>query len=105
MTRFVQITDTHFVPTGETLYGLDPQARLSGLLDLAARDHGDAGFILITGDLAHHGESIVEYLQTIKTPDNPFQAKPLKSVAAAKRKPAKKKAPVKKKSVTRGKKK
>ncbi|MEL7464752.1 MAG: phosphodiesterase [Pseudomonadota bacterium] len=54
--RFLQITDTHFVPAGETLYDLDPQARLEGLLELAARDHPDAAFILITGDLAHHGE-------------------------------------------------
>ncbi|MEL6793449.1 MAG: phosphodiesterase, partial [Pseudomonadota bacterium] len=54
--RFLQITDTHFVPAGETLYDLDPQARLARLLELAARDHPDAAFILITGDLAHHGE-------------------------------------------------
>lgn len=54
--RFLQITDTHFVPPGRKLYDLDPEARLAGLLDLAAREHAEAAFILITGDLAHFGE-------------------------------------------------
>ncbi|MGF1447401.1 MAG: metallophosphoesterase [Pikeienuella sp.] len=54
--RFVTLTDTHFVPPGEMLYGLDPAARLAPALDLIATQHRDADFLLITGDLAHRGE-------------------------------------------------
>ncbi|MEM7176780.1 MAG: phosphodiesterase [Pseudomonadota bacterium] len=53
---FVQITDLHFVPAGETLFGLSPAERLARAIELINRDHSNAEFVLITGDLAHRGE-------------------------------------------------
>lgn len=53
---FIILTDTHFVPAGRTLYGIDPALRLSAALAVIARDHPDVAFIMITGDLAHWGQ-------------------------------------------------
>lgn len=53
---FIQITDTHFVPGDGMLYGTRPAARLRAGVALINRDHADADFVLVTGDLAHHGE-------------------------------------------------
>jgi 3',5'-cyclic-AMP phosphodiesterase len=54
--KFLHLTDTHLVPPGQMLYGLDPRFRL----DLAVSDiklnHADAAFCVVTGDLAHRGE-------------------------------------------------
>ena len=57
--KFIHITDPHLVKPGETLWGLDPQARLNACLDDVARHHADAAFCVITGDLADRGESAV----------------------------------------------
>ena len=54
--RFIQITDVHFVPGTALLYGTSPKTRLTEGLALVDAEHADADFILITGDLAHHGE-------------------------------------------------
>ncbi len=54
--KFLHLTDTHLVPQGHKLYGLDPNARLrAAVADINAR-HADATFVLVTGDLAHTGE-------------------------------------------------
>jgi 3',5'-cyclic AMP phosphodiesterase CpdA len=54
--KFVQITDTHLVPPGKRLHGLDPRSRLDACIaDINAR-HGDAEFCIITGDLVHAGQ-------------------------------------------------
>jgi Icc protein len=54
--KFIHVTDPHLVPAGHRLYGLDPNARLrAAIADINDR-HSDAAFVLITGDLAHHGE-------------------------------------------------
>ncbi|UUX51181.1 phosphodiesterase [Nisaea acidiphila] len=53
---FIQITDTHFVPGDALLYGTSPKKRLAQAVDLIRRFHGDAEAVLLTGDLAHHGE-------------------------------------------------
>lgn len=54
--RFAILTDTHFVAEGRRLYGLDPAERLSAALRVIGRDHPEAAFIIITGDLAHWGQ-------------------------------------------------
>lgn len=54
--RFVILTDTHFVGEGRRLYGLDPAERLAAALHVIGRDHPDAAFIVVTGDLAHWGQ-------------------------------------------------
>lgn len=56
MQKFIHITDTHFVPPGNLLYGLDPIDRLAlCVADVNAR-HPDAAFAILTGDLAHRGQ-------------------------------------------------
>lgn len=53
---FIQITDTHFVPEGETLYDMSPEQRLiKGVQQINDRREV-ANFLIATGDLAHHGE-------------------------------------------------
>ncbi len=54
--KFIHITDTHLVPPGETLHGLDPRARLDACIADVNANHADAEFCVITGDLAHFGQ-------------------------------------------------
>jgi 3',5'-cyclic-AMP phosphodiesterase len=54
--KFVILTDTHFVPAGRRLYGLDPAARLAIAVDRINAAHRDIAFVMVTGDLAHWGE-------------------------------------------------
>jgi len=53
--KLVHVTDTHLVPRGERLHGLDPCARLEACVADINRHHADAELCVITGDLAHHG--------------------------------------------------
>lgn len=55
--RFIVLTDSHFVSSGQRLYGLDPAEHMRVALEVIARDHTDIDHILITGDLAHHGDA------------------------------------------------
>lgn len=55
--KFIHLTDLHLVPPGETLWGLDPLARLDACLNDIAAHHADAEFCAITGDLAERGET------------------------------------------------
>jgi 3',5'-cyclic AMP phosphodiesterase CpdA len=54
--KIVQITDTHLVPRGEILHGLDPCERLDACIDDINRHHRDAELCIITGDLVHNGQ-------------------------------------------------
>src|SRR5262249_19973045 len=54
--KFVILSDTHLVPSGQRLFGLDPRARLGAAIEAINSDHPDAEFVIITGDLAHWGE-------------------------------------------------
>jgi 3',5'-cyclic AMP phosphodiesterase CpdA len=56
--KFIHITDTHLVAPGQTLYGLDPRARLEACIADVNRHHADAAFAIVTGDLAHWGEVV-----------------------------------------------
>jgi len=55
--KFIHLTDPHLVPRGCRLYGLDPNERLRAAIADINAHHRDAEFVLITGDLAHHGEA------------------------------------------------
>lgn len=55
--KFILISDLHFVPPGSTLFGLLPQERFAPCVELINREHADADFILVAGDLAHHGKT------------------------------------------------
>lgn len=64
--RFIVLTDTHFVPRGRMLYGLDPAQRLSAAVETINREHPDIDFAIVTGDLAHNGEAAAyEYLRSV----------------------------------------
>lgn len=55
--KVIHLTDPHLVPPGRRLYGLDPNERLAAAISDIAANHADAALTLVTGDLAHHGES------------------------------------------------
>lgn len=54
--KILQITDTHLLPPGETLHGIDPAAQLSRVVDDILAHHADADLVTITGDLCNDGE-------------------------------------------------
>ncbi len=55
--KIVQVTDTHLVGPGQSIYGIDPRARLDACFaDINAR-HGDAAFCVLSGDLTDSGEA------------------------------------------------
>ena len=53
--KFIHLTDTHLVPPGQTLCALDPALRLQATVESINRIHGDAQFVVHTGDLSYHG--------------------------------------------------
>lgn len=57
MLKFVHLTDTHLVVPGRALYGTDPRVRLRQAVSSIRDEHGDAAFVIVTGDLAHWGEA------------------------------------------------
>ena len=57
MLKFIHLTDTHLVAPGRALYGIDPAWRLRQAVQSINGEHGDAAFVVITGDLAHWGEA------------------------------------------------
>ena len=71
--KFVQVTDTHLVPRGELLHGLDPCERLDACIDDINRYHRDAELCIITGDLVDEGQpqaycDLKECLSRLKMP-------------------------------------
>ena len=54
--KLIHLTDTHFVPPGQTLYGGDPRANLAAAVADINQHHADADLVVITGDLTHWGE-------------------------------------------------
>jgi len=54
--KIIQVTDTHLVPPGAVVNGVDPEAQLRlALADIAER-HADADLLVITGDLCNDGD-------------------------------------------------
>ena len=56
MQKFIHITDTHLVPPGQLLYGLNPIDRLALCVGDVNRNQADAALAVLTGDLCHKGE-------------------------------------------------
>ncbi len=54
--KIVQITDTHLVPPGERVYGIDPVERMAACVDDINSHHADAAFCVLSGDLADRGD-------------------------------------------------
>jgi 3',5'-cyclic AMP phosphodiesterase CpdA len=71
--KFVILTDPHFVPPGELLFGLDPRANLARAVEVINRDHADIAFVILLGDLTNRGEaaayaSVAETLEPLNAP-------------------------------------
>jgi 3',5'-cyclic-AMP phosphodiesterase len=56
MIKVIQITDTHLCPPERTVVGLHPAERLRTVVQSVNRNHRDAAFCVITGDLTDQGE-------------------------------------------------
>jgi 3',5'-cyclic AMP phosphodiesterase CpdA len=54
--KFIHLTDPHFVPKGDTLYGRDPSVTLAAAIADINHHHHDADAVVITGDLTHLGQ-------------------------------------------------
>lgn len=64
--KIIHISDIHLTIPGEEMGGLNPHARFARALGHVTEHHGDAERIIISGDLAHWGESAAyETLQAI----------------------------------------
>lgn len=55
--KFVVLSDLHLGPSGVPVNGLDTGARLAEAVSVITRDHADAAFVLVAGDLADRGEA------------------------------------------------
>lgn len=54
--KIIQLTDTHLMPPGAVVNGVDPERQLRlAVEDILAR-HGDTDLMVITGDLCNHGD-------------------------------------------------
>ncbi len=54
--KFIHLTDTHVVGGG-LLYGQDPATALARAVQSINDAHGDAAFVVVTGDLTHWGDA------------------------------------------------
>lgn len=54
--KLIHLTDTHLMPPGRVLYGLDTAERLAAAVEHIQARHADAHACIITGDLAHRGD-------------------------------------------------
>lgn len=53
--KLVQVTDTHLVADGASVYGLDPAARLATCVAHINAHHADAEMCVVSGDLSDDG--------------------------------------------------
>jgi 3',5'-cyclic-AMP phosphodiesterase len=65
--KFIHLTDTHVIGDG-LLYGKDPAARLRAAVASINAEHGDARFVVLTGDMTHWGDAAAyaRFLREIK---------------------------------------
>jgi len=69
MLKFIVLSDIHLVPEGQLSNGLDTAERLRLAIDDINRDHADADFCLLAGDLADRGEAeAYERLKSLLVP-------------------------------------
>ncbi len=55
--KIIQVTDTHLMPHGTELNGLNPNERLEACIASITELHSDAELCIITGDLTDRGDS------------------------------------------------
>ena len=73
--KIIQITDTHLMPRGTELHGLNPCERLEECISSIKEFHADAELCIITGDLTDQGfrESYEDFREIIQQLPMPFQ--------------------------------
>ena len=54
--KFVVLSDLHLAAPGQPVNGLDTGARTAEAVSVIGRDHADAAFVLLAGDIADRGE-------------------------------------------------
>nr|WP_321457868.1 phosphodiesterase [uncultured Cohaesibacter sp.] len=54
--KFIHLTDCHIARDGNMVYGSQSSTRLRAAIDSINNEHHDAEFVVITGDLTHHGD-------------------------------------------------
>ncbi|WP_210238791.1 phosphodiesterase [Cohaesibacter sp. CAU 1516] len=54
--KFIHLTDPHVAGQEALVYGRRPTERLRAAIDSINMDHDNADFVVITGDLTHHGD-------------------------------------------------
>ena len=54
--KIIQLTDTHLLPPGATVHGVDPEAHLRAAVADILEKHGDTHLLVITGDLCNDGD-------------------------------------------------
>lgn len=67
--KFVVLSDLHLGPAGVAVNGLDTAQRLAAAVQVINRDHTNADFVAIAGDLADLGE--VAAYEVLSTRSNP----------------------------------
>ena len=71
--KLIQITDLHYVNSGQQVHGLYPEERLKSCITDMNTNHADADHCIITGDLVHNDsietyESLRDCLRTLSVP-------------------------------------
>lgn len=71
--KILHLSDTHMLPPGEELFGVDPAKRLKACVKHINKHHLDAELCVITGDLANKGqvsayENLKEVLNDLLVP-------------------------------------
>ena len=54
--KLIQVTDTHLMPRGTDLNGLNPIERLEACIASITEHHSDAELCIITGNLTDRGD-------------------------------------------------
>lgn len=54
--KIIQITDTHLMPSGAVVNGVDPERQLRAAIADIVEKHANAELLVMTGDLCNHGD-------------------------------------------------
>ncbi len=54
--KIIQLTDTHLMPSGHSVNGIDPEKQLRAAVADIVEKHADADLLVMTGDLCNHGD-------------------------------------------------
>ncbi|MGF9694509.1 phosphodiesterase [Rhizobium sp. 0TCS1.26] len=73
--KIIQLTDTHLMPPGVVVNGVDPEKQLRAAVTDIIDKHADADLLVMTGDLCNYGDpEAYELLRDILAP-LPFEAR------------------------------